>query len=149
MSFFQDAIGNKFEWQVVLNACEAQCGGMPGGNFLVAFKSSKAPAKLARFMEYLGSRASMEAFDQESYLLPTRNDLLQSGVKYAANNDDMNTFIKGITLMPKQAYVDNYNVHFQQVANEVRDRVTQAIIGQLSVQQALDLAQTNAKNLLK
>jgi len=149
MSFFQDAIGSKFEWQVVLNACEVQCGGMPGGNFLVAFKGSKAPAKLARFMEYLGSKASVEAFDQQSYLLPTRLDLLQSGIKYPADSDDMNTFIKGITLMPKQAYVDNYDVHFPPIANAVRDRVTQAIIGQMSVQQALDLAQTDAKNLMK
>ncbi len=149
MSFFQDTIGSKFDWQVVLNACQVQCGGMPGGNFLVAFKSSKAPAKLARFMEYLGSKASMEAYDQEAYLLPTRLDLLQSGVKYAAGNDDMNTFIKGIAMMPKSAYTDNYNRHFQQVADEVRDRVTQAIIGQLTVQQALDAAQAKAQDLIK
>jgi len=149
MSFFQDTIGSKFDWQVVLNACQVQCGGMPGGNFLVAFKSSKAPAKLARFMEYLGSKAAMEAYDQEAYLLPTRLDLLQSGVKYAAGNDDMNTFIKGIAMMPKSAYIDNYNRHFQQVADEVRDRVTQAIIGQLTVQQALDAAQAKAQDLIK
>lgn len=149
MSFFQDAIGSKFEWQVVQNACETYCGGMPGGNFLVAFKTSKAPAKLAHFLEYLGSRASMEAYDQEAYLLPTRNDLLHDGIKFSANNDDMNTFIKGIAMMPKSTFVDNYNVHFQPVANEVRDRVTQAIIGQMTVQQALDRAQATSKDLIK
>ncbi|HXX39805.1 MAG TPA: extracellular solute-binding protein [bacterium] len=149
MAFFRQAIGNKFDWKVVLNGCEVQCGGMPGGKFLIAFKDTKAPAKVARLMEYLGSRASIESMDQTAYFLPTRNDLLKEGVKYPGNNDDMNTFIKGIGLMPKAAFVDNYNSHFGPIADEVRDRVTQAIIGELTVEQALDRAQATAKDLLK
>jgi alpha-1,4-digalacturonate transport system substrate-binding protein len=149
MAFFRSTIGTKFDWKVVLNGCEAQCGGMPGGKFLIAFKNTKAPAKVARFMEYLGSRASIAALDQEAYFLPTRNDLLREGVRYGGNNDDMNTFIKGIGMLPKSAFLDNNNAHFGPVADEVRDRVTQVIIGELTVDRALALAEAKAKDLLK
>lgn len=149
MAFFLGTIGNKFEWQAVPNACEAACGGMPGGKFVIAFKDTKVPAKVARFIEYLGSRASIEAMDQEAYFLPTRNDLLQEGVRYQNGNDDMSTFIKGIPLMPKSAFTDNYNAHFGPIADIVRDRVTQAIIGQMTVPQALDRAESDARALLK
>jgi ABC-type glycerol-3-phosphate transport system substrate-binding protein len=61
----------------------------------------------------------------------------------------MNVFIKGVGQLPPSAYVDNYNLHFGQVGNEVRDRVTQVITGELTVDKALELAQTKAKELLK
>jgi hypothetical protein len=35
------------------------------------------------------------------------------------------------------------------VANEVRDRVTQAIVGELTVDKALELAQAKASELMK
>jgi uncharacterized FlaG/YvyC family protein len=45
--------------------------------------------------------------------------------------------------------VDNYNLRFGPVANEVRDRVTQAIVGEIPVEKAVELAQTKAKELMK
>jgi hypothetical protein len=61
----------------------------------------------------------------------------------------MNVFIKGVGMLPQSAYVDNYNLRFGPVANEVRDRVTQAIVGEIPVEKALELAQTKAKELMK
>jgi len=65
--------------------------------------------------------------------LPTRKDLVRQGINFPARKDDMNLFVKGIGTLPQSAYVDNYNLRFGPIANEVRDRVTQAIVGELNV----------------
>ena len=146
---FNDNIGNKFEWAAVPNGNNGQPGGMPGGKFLVAFKSSKAPDKVARLVEFLGSADAMTEYVSTAMFLPTRKDLIKQGVKYPARNDDMNVFVKGVGQLPPSAYVDNYNQRFGQVANEVRDRVTQVITGELAVDKALEMAQAKAREFLK
>ena len=146
---FNDTIGSKFEWAAVPNGYNGQAGGMPGGKFLIAFKNTKAPDKVARLVEFLGGADAMTEYVSKAMFLPTRKDLISKGVRYPARNEDMNVFVKGVGQLPQSAYVDNYNLHFGQVANEVRDRVTQAITGELNVDKALEMAQTKAKELLK
>ena len=146
---FTEGIGTKFEWKAVPNGYNAQAGGMPGGKFIVAFKNTKAPDKVARLVEFLGSADAMTEYASKAMFLPTRKDLVRQGVKYPSRNEDMDVFVKGVGQLPQSAYVDNYNQRFGQVANEVRDRVTQAIVGELTVEKALEMAQAKAKDLLK
>lgn len=149
VSQFQQAIGDKFEWKAVLNGFETQNGGMPGGKFLIAFKNTKAPDKVARLIEYLGSAPAMTGYVSQAMFLPTRKNLISKGIQFPTRNEDMNLFLKGVGRLPRSAYVDNYNLHFGPVANEVRDRVTQAIVGEIPVEKAVELAQTKAKELMK
>ncbi len=146
---FNDTIGSKFEWAAVPNGYDGQAGGMPGGKFLIAFKNTKAPDKVARLVEFLGGADAMTEYVSKAMFLPTRKDLVRQGVKYPTHNEDMNVFVKGVGQLPQSAYIDNYNLHFGQVANEVRDRVTQVITGELAVDKALEMAQAKAKELLK
>ncbi len=144
---FHEAIGNKFEWRAVLNGCQKQYGGMPGGKFIVAFKDTKVPAKAAQFIQYLGSKEAMRQFATESLFLPTRNDLIKEGIDYPFATAVMTTFLRGIPLLPETSY-ENYNIYFGPVANEVRDRVTQAILGEISVDEALRRAEQKAKEIM-
>lgn len=146
---FNDAIGTKFEWKAVPNGYNTQAGGMPGGKFLIAFKNTKIPDKVARLMEYLGGADAMTEYSAKAMFLPTRKDLVRQGINFPARKDDMNLFVKGIGTLPQSAYVDNYNLRFGPIANEVRDRVTQAIVGELNVDKALEMAQAKAKDLMK
>jgi len=146
---FNDAIGTKFEWKAVPNGYNTQAGGMPGGKFLIAFKNTKIPDKVARLMEFLGGADAMTEYSAKAMFLPTRKDLIRQGIKFPARNDDMNLFVKGVGTLPQSAYVDNYNLRFGPIANEVRDRVTQAIVGELGVDKALEMAQAKAKDLMK
>jgi alpha-1,4-digalacturonate transport system substrate-binding protein len=146
---FNDAIGTKFEWKAVPNGYNTQAGGMPGGKFLIAFKNSKIPDKVARLMEFLGGADAMTEYSAKAMFLPTRKDLVRQGINFPARKDDMNLFIKGVGALPQSAYVDNYNLRFGPIANEVRDRVTQAIVGELNVDKALETAQAKAKDLMK
>jgi alpha-1,4-digalacturonate transport system substrate-binding protein len=146
---FNDMVGNKFEWKAVPNGYNAQAGGMPGGKFLIAFKNTKIPDKVARLVEFLGGADGMAEYAGKAMFLPTRKDLIRKGLTYPARNEDMNVFVKGIGMLPRSAYVDNYNLRFGPVANEVRDRVTQAIVGELPINKALELAQAKATELMK
>lgn len=146
---FNEAIGTKFEWKAVMNGYNVQAGGMPGGKFVIAFKNTKAPDKVARLMEFLGGASAMTEYASRAMFLPTRKDLVSKGINFPSRNEDMNTFIRGVGMLPASAYVDNYNLRFGPVANEVRDRVTQAIVGELPVEKALEMAQTKAKDLIK
>ncbi|MCX7787411.1 MAG: extracellular solute-binding protein [Spirochaetes bacterium] len=145
---FNETIKDKFEWKAVPNAFIKQWGGMPGGKFLIAFKG-KAPVQVVRLMEFLGSSESMTEYATKAMFLPTRKDLLAKGVQYPVRNEDMNTFIKGLANLPKSAFVDNYHLRFGPVANEVRDRITQAITGEITVDKAIELAEAKARELMK
>jgi len=145
---FANTIGDKFEYTAIPDPCEVQCSGMPGGKFIVAFKDTKHPQQVARFIEYLGSKEAMAKFVTRALFLPTRQDLIQSGVDYAIRGNDMNVFIRDIPRLTKTSYIDDYAREGGAVADVVADRVTQAIIGQMTVQQALDLAQKKATELI-
>ena len=146
---FHDTIADKLEWKAVLNGYNKQAGGMPGGKFLIAFKNSKAPAKVTRLIEFFGSADGMTEYAVKAMFLPTRTDLIKQGVAYPVENETMNTFVKGLGMLPSSAYVDNYHLRFGPVANEVRYRVTQAITGELTVEEALSRAETKGKELLQ
>lgn len=145
---FHSAIGDRFEWTAVLNGCAGgRYGGMPGGKFIMAFANTRAPAAATRLLEFLASKEAMSQFARDSSFLPTRKDLIAEGIQYPARSEVMNTFLKGITLLPQAAYTDTYNRFFGPVANEVRDRVTQAILKEISVDEAIARAERKAREI--
>ena len=148
VSQYDQVIGSKFEWKAVPNPGKVNFGGFPGGKWVMAFKNTKAPDKVARFMEYLGSAESMRSYVSKALFLPTRNDLVKDGVPYPLRSDDMNVFLAETPKMPPSVYVDNYHTLFSPVANEMRDRITQVLVGELNVQQALEKVQAKGRELL-
>jgi alpha-1,4-digalacturonate transport system substrate-binding protein len=149
VGFLDKTIGAKFEWKAIPDPCEQRCSGMPGGKFLVAFKNTKYPEQVARLIEFLGSRDAMGSYVSQASFLPTRLDLIKAGVTYSVRSEDMNVFVRDIPNLAPTAYQDNYNRWGGQVADVVRDRLTQAIIGELTVQQALERAEEKAKELIQ
>lgn len=135
---FNRIIGNQFEWQAILNGCDVQYGGMPGGKFLVAFEQTEHPEWAAQLIEFLGSKEAMAQYAQESVLLPTRLDLIEEGLTYSVQNEAMNVFITGVGLLPESAYIDNYHADFATIAASIRDEVTRVIAGELTLDEALD-----------
>ncbi len=149
VSQYDKVIGTKFEWKAVPNPSKVNAGGYPGGKWVFAFKDSKAPDKVARFVEFLGSPESMRAYVAPALFLPTRNDLIKEGLSYPLRSDEMNVFLAEIPKMPPSVYVDNYHTLFSPVANEMRDRVTQVLIGESDVPKALEQVQAKGKELLR
>ncbi len=146
---FSDTIGDAFEWMAIPNGVNQQSGGMPGGKFVMTFKGSDYPETVADFAQYLASKESVARFAAESMFLPARKDLLSEGVDYPVSKDVMSTFMAGLGRLPSTAYTDNYHQKFGAVANVVRDRVTQAITGEVSVDEALRLMEREARDVVQ
>lgn len=146
---FASTIGDKFEWAAVPNGVNVQSGGMPGGKFVMAFKGKADPKAVGKFIEYLGSKEAITKYASAAMFLPARNDLIASGIQYPVRTDVMNVFAAGLGKMPTTAFSDNYHLKFGAVANVVRDRITQAISGEISFEEALTRMQREAAELLK
>ncbi|MFP4375288.1 MAG: ABC transporter substrate-binding protein [Spirochaetaceae bacterium] len=146
---FDETIGDSFEWRAIPNGVNEQSGGMPGGKYVMAFEGSEHPEEVADLLEYLASRESVERYVSEAMFLPAREDLLDEGVDYPVRSDVMNTFLEGLGKLPSSAYTDNYHQSFGPVANVVRDRVTQAITEEISVDEAMRLMQREAEEVME
>ena len=146
---FASTIGDKFEWTAVPNGVNVQGGGMPGGKYVMAFKGKADPKAVGKFMEFLSSKDSITKYASTAMFLPARNDLIASGIQYPVRTDVMNVFSAGLAKLPATSFSGNYHLKFGPVANVVRDRVTQAITGEISFDEAMIRMQREASELMK
>jgi alpha-1,4-digalacturonate transport system substrate-binding protein len=135
---FDKLIGNKFNWDVVPNPY-GDCGstGMPGGAALVAFKTSKNPKEVAKLVEYLTSDDVLAEFSGKSLFLPGSLSLSKKGVTYASANKQMNTFLKEVGKLAPESYYLQFNALGQTLNPEMRDRLSQVITGELTLDEAI------------
>jgi len=146
-SNFDKVIGDKFEWKAVPNPCETICTGMPGGGFVIAFKSTKHPKEVGRVVDYLTSPKVASQFAIDSRLLPARLDLVKTGLTYKTHNDDMNVYLKNVAQIPEEAFRLQNNPLINQVNFETRDRLSQVIAGEISLDEAIKDIQNKMDDL--
>jgi multiple sugar transport system substrate-binding protein len=72
----------KFDWGATFAPHGTRGASDFGGNALVATKNAKDPALAASFLSFMTEEASMRAFCESASLLPTRRDLIASGIHY-------------------------------------------------------------------
>jgi alpha-1,4-digalacturonate transport system substrate-binding protein len=146
---FDKLIADKFEWDAVPNPY-GDCGstGMPGGAAFVAFKGSKNPKEVTKLIEYLTSDAVLAEFSAKSLFLPGSLSLSKKGVQYPSANKQMNVFVKEVGKISTQAsnlqwgpYITPFNV-------ETRDRLSQVITGELTLDEAIQRIQKKMDDTL-
>jgi alpha-1,4-digalacturonate transport system substrate-binding protein len=135
---FDKVIGDKFKWDAVPNPY-GDCGstGMPGGAALVAFKATKHPKEVAQLVEYLTSDDVLAEFSAKSLFLPGSLSLSKKGIEYPSQNKAMNTFLKEVGKLSPEAYYLQFNPLGQTLNPEMRDRLSQAITGELTLDEAI------------
>jgi alpha-1,4-digalacturonate transport system substrate-binding protein len=135
---FNQLIGNKFEWDAVPNPY-GDCGstGMPGGAALVAFKATKYPKEVAKLVEYLTSDDVLAEFSAKSLFLPGSLSLSKKGITYPSANKQMNVFLKEVGKLTPESYYLQFNALGQTLNPEMRDRLSQAITGELTLDEAI------------
>jgi len=126
----QFATAAKFTWATVPNPCAERCGGFPGGKFTVAFQQSKEPTMGAALVQFLNSKESQEKMDQQSMWLPTRNDLVKSGLQYPSRTDDMKVFIADIDKTPADTYDSVASPAFSACGTPLIKEFAKAVAGQ-------------------
>jgi alpha-1,4-digalacturonate transport system substrate-binding protein len=136
----QKQIGEAFAWQVVGNPCgPAACSGMPGGASFVAFKQTRYPKEVARFLDWFAAEKNYAEWMQKTTNIPAHAGLLQSGISYnlsPAGSAAMAAFrAAAAKLSPIGYHLQGYEYKSASF-NPTVDRLSQAIAGQITIDQA-------------
>lgn len=148
VAHFADSIKD-FEWAAMPNPCAENCGGYPGGKFVAGFKDSDQAELATRLIEFLGSADVMERYVAESLFLPTRNDLIESGVEYPRRNEDMNVFLKEIPKLSPTTYNDVYDPAFGPLSDLAANEITAVIAGERDVSTAVQNVHSEGQALVE
>ncbi len=139
----------KFGWQVAPNPCQERCGGFPGGKFMVSFDKSTHQELAAQFIAWMNSAQSQTQMCQQAAFLPTRKDLISSGITYPTRNADMNVFLNEIKNTPDDTYASNYSPGFTIAANAARDELAKVLAGEQTPDGAVDEIQAAGQKALE
>lgn len=138
----QKDVGNNFDWVAVPNPCgPAACTGIPGGAAWVALKTAKSPQETAAFLEFMASEANVAEFTARTNNIPAHAALAKKGVDYKtaqpAAKAALSTFGKGVESLSPVAYQFQGYRFNRAIMLPTVARVTQAIVGEISVDDAL------------
>jgi alpha-1,4-digalacturonate transport system substrate-binding protein len=150
---FAQNIGDAFDWQAVRNPCgPAACTGMPGGAGLVGIADTEHPEEVAQLMAYLTQEDVMEEFYGRTLFIPGHLGLADSGVEFVTDvdqaRDALDVFASEVprlhpTALRLQAYPFGFAVY-----NNLRDRLTQVFVGELTLDEAIERTQADIDQAL-
>ncbi|MBU3737399.1 MAG: extracellular solute-binding protein [Rhodoferax sp.] len=137
----QKDIGNAFDWVAVPNPCgPAACSGIPGGAAWVALKTSKSPKEVGAFLDFIASEANYAEFTGKTENIPAHAGLAKKGVAYPgatpAARAALSTFSAGVASLSPVAYQFQGYKFNRAIMLPTVARVTQAIVGEMSVDEA-------------
>ncbi|MCY3718141.1 MAG: ABC transporter substrate-binding protein [Anaerolineaceae bacterium] len=150
---FSDQIGDAFDWAAVPNPCgPGGCTGLPGGAWVVAIGDTEHPEEVARVMEYLASLEIQEEFYARTLFIPGHQSLLSTGMDFETDLSQalaaLDAFFASANALEQTAYdIQGYAFNFI-VFNASRDRLTQAIVGELTLDEAIERIQEDVDEQL-
>ena len=135
-------IGSNFEWVVGNAPCGAGgCTGMPGGAGFIAFKGTKSPKEVARFLDYLASEPVYAEWMVMTSNLPANVELQKKKLDYKlspAGLAAMTQFQANATELTPLAYKLQGAPLSRPMFNATVARISQAISGQITLDQAYE-----------
>ncbi len=139
---FNQLIGDAFDWEAVPNPCgPAACTGMPGGAALVAINTTEHPEEVARVMEFLTTEENLAEFYARTLFIPGHLGLAESGVDFDAELlqtlTSLNVFAAEVGKLEPLAYDLQAYQYNSILFNAIRDRLTQAFVGELTLDEAI------------
>jgi alpha-1,4-digalacturonate transport system substrate-binding protein len=143
---FADKIGDAFDWEAVPNPCgPGGCTGMPGGAALVAISTTEHPEEVAKVMEYLTSEEVMSEFYARTLFIPGHLGLAGTGVDFQTElpqaKQALEVFSSQVGKLQPLAY-DLQAYKFNTILfNSNRDRLTQVMAGELTLDEAIQKMQ--------
>ncbi|CAN5582832.1 ABC transporter substrate-binding protein [soil metagenome] len=127
-----------FEWAAVPNPCAERCGGFPGGKYMVAFQASDNPELAAGFVEWMNRAENQRQISEAASWLPTRNDLIESGLTYSNRSEDMAVFLADVAATPEDTYLSLASPAFSAAATAVVEEVALVVAGEEDVPTAVE-----------
>jgi alpha-1,4-digalacturonate transport system substrate-binding protein len=143
---FTNDIGDAFDWDVVPNPSgPGGSTGLPGGASIAAFKSTEHPEEVARVMEYLIQEDVVAEFSAKTLFIPGQLAVADKGVEYAtdlpAARSSLNGYLSEIPKLQNEAFQILYNPVARVYYGESVNRLTQWMIGELSLDEAIERVQ--------
>jgi alpha-1,4-digalacturonate transport system substrate-binding protein len=135
-------IGDAFDWAAVPNPCgPAACTGIPGGAAWVALKTSKSPKEVAMFLEFMAQEDNYAEFVGKTENIPAHAGLARKGIAYPSATPGaraaLGVFSSGVASLAPAAYQFQGYRFNRAIMLPTVARVTQAIVGEVSVDEAL------------
>ena len=148
---FSNDIGDAFDWAAVPNPTgEGGSTGMPGGTMMVASGDTEYPAEVARVMDYLASVDALKEFSERTLFIPAHLGLgeLDFQTDVEAARAALETFAAEVPKLSDQAYQLQFGGQAFAINNPIRDRLTQVLTGELSLDDAIARIQQDVDDAL-
>jgi alpha-1,4-digalacturonate transport system substrate-binding protein len=150
----QKKVGTNFDWVAVPNPCgPAACSGIPGGAAWVALKTAKSPKETAAFLEFMASEAAYAEFTARTNNIPAHAGLAKKGVNYTsadpASKAALTVFSTGVGQLSPVAYRFQGYKFNRAIMLPTVTRVTQAIVGEMSTDDAVNRISTDMQDAIK
>jgi len=151
---FDAAIRGAFDWQVIGSPCGiGGCSGMPGGNGLVGFKQTKHPAAVAKFIDFFAQENIYQQLLSLTHNIPAHKAVADEGVDYvglsAVAAKALGSWTAEVDKISPIAFKLQGYKYNRALFDIVAKRVTQAVVGELTVQQAMQRSKADLNKALK
>ena len=140
---FEEAIGDAFDWVVVPSPCGAGgCTGMPGGAGMVGFKDTDHPEAVAKVLDWFAREDNHAELIARTKNVPAHAGLAAKGLDYPDVSPQaaiaLNAWGAQVPGISPVAYTYQGYALNRAMFNATVQRVTQAIVGELEVDAALE-----------
>jgi alpha-1,4-digalacturonate transport system substrate-binding protein len=151
---FEEAIGDAFDWQVVPSPCgPGGCTGMPGGAGLVGFKHTQHPEAVAKVIDFFASEPIYAELIARTKNVPAHKGLAKKGIEYPdaspAGAAALQAWGRQVDSISPIAYKLQGYANNRAVFNIIVNRVSQAIVGELTTEQTLDRIKADIAETVK
>lgn len=148
-----EQVGDAFDWAVVGSPCgDGGCTGMPGGAGIVAFKQTKHPEIVAKLIDFMAKQENYSEMSANTKTIPAHLGVAAAGVDYVDVSEQagaaLNAWGAQLSKITPLAYKYLGFQHNRAMWNITVQRVTQAIVGELTVEQAMDRSKTDLADVL-
>ncbi|NJO36832.1 MAG: carbohydrate ABC transporter substrate-binding protein [Rhizobiales bacterium] len=140
---FDETIGDAFDWHVVGSPCgEGGCTGMPGGAGMVGFAQTEHPEAVAKVMDWFAAEDNHAELIARTKNVPAHAGLAAQGLDYPDVSEQaaaaLAVWARQVPKISPVAYAYQGYAGNRAMFNATVNRVTQAIVGELSVDDALE-----------
>ncbi|MEM1285491.1 MAG: ABC transporter substrate-binding protein [Pseudomonadota bacterium] len=144
-----EQVGDFFDWQVIGSPCgpAGACSGMPGGAGIVGFAETEHPDAVAAVIDFLAQEDIYAEVSARTRNIPGHLGVAGAGVEFQDASDGakaaLNAFAGSLPDIHPAAFAYQGYAGNRAMFGITVERVSQAIVGELSVEEAMERARAD------
>lgn len=144
-----EQVGDLFDWQAIGSPCgpAGACSGMPGGAGIVGFEQTEHPAEVAALIDFLAQEEIYSEVAARTRNIPAHLGVAAAGVEFQDASDGakaaLNAFAGSLPDIAPAAFAYQGYAGNRAMFGITVERISQAIVGELSVADAMERAKTD------